>query len=683
MLSTGAGRRLAMLAGFVVCVIVAAPASVQSQTDTKSDTLSPIARALLADALAAEDAAKRRGPRRAVRLVSFPFPMCVFEGGLCGAVNRDGSIAVAPKFDFVDEFHEGRAVVRLAGLYGYVDLQGKIVVEPQYALAGRYRLGLAEVDVDGKSALIDLDGKEVLAPRFAGAIPFTRTVFWVNDGERGRGRSDGEFGLSWRPGREELAGIPFRPTGNFLRPHAKWGMIDASGTWIREPEFRDIAGFDPENPELMWVMVGFKYGLIRPDGTWALEPVLQFKRELSDGLAAVYQDNRIGFIDRTGRMVIPPKFEGPRTHDFEDGMPAPAQLGGQVGLIDRTGNWVVEPTYSSILPYYYGGRSASDEDLQFKGFHAQRGPTSEILDHTGKVLIGGMKLWPTKSTSRAAPGGGIQTFLDPGHLPRFCEDGRIISFFEHKPQLFERDGTPLELREGELWWPVTCEPPYVVKVGPRYVHVDRWLRPLTAERFNAVGLFNHGLAAVVLRRKYGLIRDDGTWAIEPRFDLAHPIGRDREIVWLDRRIGVFDVANDRWVTQTNFDEVCGPSHFVRIVLDGKAGVIDGNGAWMIQPKYDHLSAGPATGLIPVRSGDKWGFVDLAGNEIIAPRFDEVSQFDRGISWSRLGGEWCPIDRRGNRVAGLSCQSRTPMNISKPRATFVCGIGPLTMPRAPQ
>ena len=46
--------------------------------------------------------------------------------------------------------------------------------------------------------------------------------------------------------------MPFRPTGNSLRPNARWGLIDASGTWIREPEFRDIAGFDPDNPELMW-----------------------------------------------------------------------------------------------------------------------------------------------------------------------------------------------------------------------------------------------------------------------------------------------------------------------------------------------------------------------------------------------------------------------------------------------
>ena len=243
MLGIGAGcRHLTTLVFLIGCVIAASQASVRSQTHTKSDTLSPIARAVLADGIAKADALKQRGPQRISPHVSFPLPMCAFENGLCGAVNLDGSIAVAPQFDFVDEFHEGRAVVRLGGRYGYVDLQGRTIVEPQYAFAGRYRLGLAEVDVGGKSALIDLDGKEVLAPRFAGAVPFTKTVFWVNDGVRDLGRM--------RPGREELqnASRSFLHSGNPFRANAKWGLIDAGGNWICEPEFSDIWGFDPDNP---------------------------------------------------------------------------------------------------------------------------------------------------------------------------------------------------------------------------------------------------------------------------------------------------------------------------------------------------------------------------------------------------------------------------------------------------
>jgi hypothetical protein len=446
-----AARRVAVMLASAV-IIGAASASAQPRdTTVEARPLLPMARAFLNEALAREDEAKRRGWRRVAGFpVAFPLPMCQFEGGLCGAVNRDGSIAVAPRFDFVDDFHEGRAVVRLGGLYGYVDIQGRLVVQPQHAIAGRYRGGLAEVDVDGKSALIDLDGREVLAPRFASALPFTKSVFWVNDGVRVADRL--------RPGREEFPGADAPPGGMPLRVDAKWGLIDVSGTWIRQPEFRDIAAFDPENENLMWAQADTGWGLIRPDGTWALEPAFQYKLALSDDRAEVWRGGKTGYIDRTGQMVIPPKFEiviGSR--GFVGGMPAPAKLGGLVGLIDQSGKWVLEPAYDRIYPHNGG--------LAFNAFEARRGGRTDILDATGKVLISGMKLRPGTSTSCDSPSGGMCISMTPGQFTQFCADGRIIGFMDEMPRLFDRDGTQLDPAKGEMWWPLTCEPPYVVKIG--------------------------------------------------------------------------------------------------------------------------------------------------------------------------------------------------------------------------
>ena len=85
---------------------------------------------------------------------------------MCGAINRDGSVAVPPQYDWVDKFHEERARVRRAGRYGYVDTTGRLVIEPRYEIAGAFWRGSAEVDVDGKSALIDPEGREVLGATF-------------------------------------------------------------------------------------------------------------------------------------------------------------------------------------------------------------------------------------------------------------------------------------------------------------------------------------------------------------------------------------------------------------------------------------------------------------------------------------------------------------------------------------
>jgi hypothetical protein len=434
----------------------------------------------------------------------------------------------------------------------------------------------------------------------------------------------------------------------------------------------------------MWAQASTGWGLIRPDGTWAVEPTFQYKLKLNDNRAAVWRGGKTGYIDRTGQIVIPLKFDNAAmSQEFADGMPAPAKLGRLVGLIDQSGNWVLEPSYDSIFPYY-GGEAPLRSDLEFKGFVADRGDRTDLLDATGKVLIAGMKLWRGRSTSRVTPGGGLAISLPLGQFTQFCPDGRIIGFMDYKPHLFDRDGTQLDPSQGEMWWPITCEPPYVVKIGGQFAHIDRWLRQLTAERFNAVGLFQHGLAAIELRGRYGLIRSDGTWAIEPSLDRAQPFRPNIAVVKDGGRAGLLNAVTGTWITQTPFDDIC-PSQYdiVGVMLNGKAGAIDETGAWVIEPKYDTAYiSGLRSGLVPVRADDKWGFVDVTGKPVIEPRFDEVSFLDRGVSWTRNGGEWCPIDRRGNRIPTLACQGATPTNISTAKP-FSCQIAPLRMSEAPQ
>jgi hypothetical protein len=339
-----------------------------------------------------------------------------------------------------------------------------------------------------------------------------------------------------------------------------------------------------------------------------------------------------------------------------------------VGLIDRSGEWVLEPAYDSISSY--GDDAPSTSNLEFKGFVAKRGNWTDLLDASGGVLISGMKHWPNSSYDEAI---------------RFCADGRIIGFMDRKPRLFDRDGTRLDPPQGEMWWPLTCDPPYVVKVGGRFVHVDRWLRPLTLERFDAVGPFQHGLATVVLHGRYGLIRPDGTWAIEPKFDRARPFRTNIALVKEDGRAGLINATTGTWITtQAPFDDVC-PSEYgvAGVMLNGKAGAVDETGAWVIEPKYDAVRFGFGSGLVPVRAGDKWGFVDASGKEVIEARFDDVTLFNRGVSWTRSGGERCAIDRRGSRIPTLSCQSATPTNVPLPQnRPSSCHIAPLKMPEAP-
>jgi hypothetical protein len=98
--------------------------------------LTPAGRAILQGKIAAD------GPGR-TKPMTFPLAMCTFPGGLCGAVQRDGTVAVLPRYDWVGAFSENRAAVRVGGLYGFVDEEGNEVVTPQYRIVDDYKFGFA------------------------------------------------------------------------------------------------------------------------------------------------------------------------------------------------------------------------------------------------------------------------------------------------------------------------------------------------------------------------------------------------------------------------------------------------------------------------------------------------------------------------------------------------------------
>ncbi len=131
----------------------------------KPSELTPAGKAILQSQIAADRTALNNSsvPHKPL---TFPLASCAFPGGLCGAVNRDGTVAVRPQYDWVGKFSDNRAAVRLGGLYGFVDEEGREVVKPQYRIVDDYKFGFAQVDVDGKSGLIDRDGKMVIEPKY-------------------------------------------------------------------------------------------------------------------------------------------------------------------------------------------------------------------------------------------------------------------------------------------------------------------------------------------------------------------------------------------------------------------------------------------------------------------------------------------------------------------------------------
>lgn len=192
--------------------------------------LTPAGKAILQGQIAADRAALNN-PSGPIKPATFPLAMCAFPGGLCGAVNRDGSLAVRPQYDWVGKFSDNRAAVRLGGLYGFVDEAGREIVKPQYRIVDDYKFGFAQVDVDGKSGLIDRDGKMVIEPKYGFIEAIGPDRFLVSDNRRLGGMRGGEDFSGFSSGFTASGGMI---RNSNIRQEASWISPDGgSSHWTR------------------------------------------------------------------------------------------------------------------------------------------------------------------------------------------------------------------------------------------------------------------------------------------------------------------------------------------------------------------------------------------------------------------------------------------------------------------
>src|SRR5918992_497795 len=92
-----------------------------------------------------------------------------------------------------------------------------------------------------------------------------------------------------------------------------------------------------------------RWGYIDRSGKIVVETKFENAEEFSEGLGAVKVDGRWGFIDSTGKLVIEARYSSARP--FSDGL-ARVQVGGEKlsglgrwGFIDRTGAMMIQPRF--------------------------------------------------------------------------------------------------------------------------------------------------------------------------------------------------------------------------------------------------------------------------------------------------------------------------------------------------
>jgi hypothetical protein len=93
----------------------------------------------------------------------------------------------------------------------------------------------------------------------------------------------------------------------------------------------------------------------------------------AEGRGAIRMNGVWGYVDRSGRMVIPPQFEWSR--QFSEGVVSATDKDHREGYIDLQGKWAIAPQFDAAFSFVNGVAAVYD------------GHKTYGIDHSGRRVI--------------------------------------------------------------------------------------------------------------------------------------------------------------------------------------------------------------------------------------------------------------------------------------------------------
>jgi len=300
------------------------------------------------------------------------------SNGKVGFINSSGNEIFSGKFDYLGEnYYSGLVSFKKNSKWGYLDIFGKVAFMTNDCF-GSFSENLLSVENNGNFYFLDTLGQKALA----------LTELEIPNGKKIVKVCNFYCGLS-------LVIL----SDSFKDYNLTYGFIDKTGRWFIEPIFqhstsfvegvayvvKDSIGYFMDTKGNFITQLDVKNGYISQDGDSDLF-------DFSEGFALVYFDTvtvntsfSTSFINIKGERITTQRFE--RANKFSDGM-ASVQIDDKWGYIDTTGTIVIPPQYDWGCSYDFSEGLAQvclkiEESRYGFSSYSIRG----FIDKTGATVI--------------------------------------------------------------------------------------------------------------------------------------------------------------------------------------------------------------------------------------------------------------------------------------------------------
>lgn len=262
-------------------------------------------------------------------------------------IDRYGETVIDPSwsgYTVLSDFSSNLALVRqVDGQLGYIDTNGNMVLTPEYPELGQFSDDMAVfgVEIVEKTAFgpmktmrygyIDVNGKAVIPATFVSAQPFSEGLAYVQipsaagkEDKTGYIDKTGTLVLeftsedqSFSEGLVETADLFDTPEGTTLMV---FDFYDRNGKNILSVDtYRWVSFFAQGRARMLGKRD--RMGFIDKTGKEIIPPLYKAANNFSEGLAAVAIGGLVGFIDLNGKLVIPARFDAPELQSGKGGDP--------------------------------------------------------------------------------------------------------------------------------------------------------------------------------------------------------------------------------------------------------------------------------------------------------------------------------------------------------------------------